>query len=70
MAVTTPTEGAGAIANARRCPNDDGTQVLRLNSRLKVVVLALGDAIPVEYAEAEWLEAVVAEDSYRIPPTQ
>ena len=28
---------------------------------LKVVVLALGDVIPVEYAEAPWLEAVVAE---------
>ena len=44
--VTTPTEGAGAIANARRCPNDDGTQVLRLNSRLKVVVLA-SDGSPI-----------------------
>src|SRR5436309_13829220 len=38
--VTTPSEGAAAIANARRCPNDDGPQVLRLNSRLKVVVQA------------------------------
>ncbi|MDG1060547.1 MAG: hypothetical protein P8O84_07575 [Synechococcus sp. cluster3_bin.96] len=28
---------------------------------LKVVVLALGDAIPVEYANATWLEAIVAE---------
>lgn len=28
---------------------------------LKVVVLALGDSIPVEYANAPWLEAVVAE---------
>lgn len=28
---------------------------------LKVVVLALGDAIPIEYANAPWLEAVVAE---------
>jgi DNA-binding NarL/FixJ family response regulator len=28
---------------------------------LKVVVLALGDVIPAEYAEAPWLEAVVAE---------
>jgi hypothetical protein len=44
--VTTPTEAAGAIANARRCPNDDGTQVLRLNSRLKVVVLA-SDGSPI-----------------------
>jgi len=44
--VTTPTEGAGAIVNARRCPNDDGTQVLRLNSRLKVVVLA-SDGSPI-----------------------
>lgn len=44
--VTTPTEGAAAIANARRCPNDDGTQVLRLNSRLKVVVLA-SDGSPI-----------------------
>ena len=38
--LTTPTEGAAAIANARHCPNKDGTQVLRLNSRLKVVVKA------------------------------
>jgi hypothetical protein len=37
--IVTPTEGAGAIANARRCPNDDGAQVLRLNSRLKVKVV-------------------------------
>jgi len=37
--LTTPTEGAAAIANARTCPNKDGTQILRLNSRLKVVVL-------------------------------
>jgi len=44
--VTTPTEGAAAIVNARRCPNDDGIQVLRLNSRLKVVVLA-SDGSPI-----------------------
>jgi hypothetical protein len=36
--VTTPTEGAAAIANARRCPNDDGPQVLKNNARLMVVV--------------------------------
>ena len=30
-------------------------------SALKVVVLALGDVIPAEYADAPWLEAVVAE---------
>jgi len=40
--LTTPTEGAAAIANARHCPNKDGTQVLRLNSRLKVVVKSAG----------------------------
>jgi hypothetical protein len=40
--LTTPTEGAAAIANARHCPNKDGTQVLRLNSRLKVVVKSGG----------------------------
>jgi DNA-binding NarL/FixJ family response regulator len=28
---------------------------------IKIVVLALGDVIPAEYAEAPWLEAVVAE---------
>src|SRR2546422_11250149 len=44
--VTTPSEGAAAIANAGRCPNDDGTQVLRLNSRLKVVVQA-SDGSPI-----------------------
>src|SRR5881628_1333551 len=38
--VTTPTEGTAAIANFRRCPNDDGTQVLRFGSRLKVVARA------------------------------
>jgi DNA-binding NarL/FixJ family response regulator len=31
---------------------------------LKVVVLALGDAIPQGYSEAEWIEAVVAEADY------
>lgn len=36
----------------------------RLQPQLKVVVLALGDAIPVEYAEASWLEAVVAEADF------
>ena len=35
-----------------------------LQPQLKVVVLALGDAIPVEYAEASWLEAVVAEADF------
>src|SRR5882757_5691916 len=44
--VTTPTEGAAAMANARRCPNDDGVQVLKLNSRLKVVVKA-SDGSPI-----------------------
>ena len=44
--VTTPTEGAAAIANARRCPNDDGIRVLKLNSRLKVVVKA-SDGSPI-----------------------
>jgi hypothetical protein len=43
---TTPTEGAAAIANARRCPNDDGIQVLRLNARLMVVVKA-SDGSPI-----------------------
>jgi len=32
--------------------------------QLKVVVLALGDLIPAEYAEAAWLEAVVAEADF------
>src|SRR5262245_2396540 len=44
--VTTPTEGAAAVANARRCPNDDGIQVLKLNARLKVVVKA-SDGSPI-----------------------
>lgn len=35
-----------------------------LQPELKVVVLALGDAIPVEYAAANWLEAVVAEADF------
>jgi len=51
--VTTPTEGAAAIVNARRCPATgttnsgvEGTQVLRLNARLKVVVKA-SDGSPI-----------------------
>jgi len=39
--VLTPTEGAGAIANARTCPNVDGIQVLRNNARLKIVVIGM-----------------------------
>jgi DNA-binding NarL/FixJ family response regulator len=35
-----------------------------LQPQLKVVMLALGDAIPVEHAEASWLEAVVAEADF------
>ncbi|MFM2080622.1 MAG: hypothetical protein RLZZ124_560 [Cyanobacteriota bacterium] len=35
-----------------------------LQPQLKVVVLALGDAIPVEYSDAPWLEAVVAEADF------
>ncbi|MEY4297164.1 MAG: hypothetical protein RLZZ423_343 [Cyanobacteriota bacterium] len=35
-----------------------------LQPELKVVVLALGDAIPVEYSDAAWLEAVVAEADF------
>lgn len=35
-----------------------------LQPQLKIVVLALGDAIPVEYADATWLEAVVAEADF------
>ena len=38
--VTTPTEGVLAIRNFRTCPDIDGAQVLRLNARLKIVVLA------------------------------
>src|SRR5258708_6744414 len=51
--MTTPTEGAAAIVNARRCPAtgssnvaQEGTQVLRLNARLKVVVKA-SDGSPI-----------------------
>src|SRR5712664_4008866 len=42
--ITTPTEGAAAIANARSCPNNDGPQVLKLNARLKIVVHASDDS--------------------------
>ena len=35
-----------------------------LQPQLKAVVLALGDAIPVEYSDAPWLEAVVAEADF------
>ena len=48
--------------------NGNGFELARkarqLQPQLKVVVLALGDAIPVEYAEASWLEAVVAEADF------
>jgi hypothetical protein len=36
----TLTVGGGAVGTARRCPNDDGVQVLRNWARLKVVVKA------------------------------
>jgi hypothetical protein len=41
-----PAGTGGAIGNARRCPNDDGTQVLKNNSRLKIVVRA-SDGSPI-----------------------
>ena len=48
--------------------NGNGFELARkarqMQPQLKVVVLALGDAIPVEYAEAGWLEAVVAEADF------
>ena len=48
--------------------NGNGFELARkarqMQPQLKVVVLALGDAIPVEYAEASWLEAVVAEADF------
>src|SRR5207244_1044852 len=36
--LSTPSEGAAALVNFRTCPNADGTQVLRFNSRLKIVL--------------------------------
>jgi len=36
----------------------------QMQPQLKVVLLALGDAIPREYSEAPWLEAVVAEADF------
>jgi len=44
--VTTPTEGQAAIANARFCPNKDGTQILRMSARLKIVLQA-SDGSPI-----------------------
>ncbi|MFM7652920.1 MAG: LuxR C-terminal-related transcriptional regulator [Vulcanococcus sp.] len=48
--------------------NGNGFELTRearsLQPDLKVVVLALGDAIPVEYSDAPWLEAVVAEADF------
>ena len=48
--------------------NGNGFELAReariLQPHLKVVVLALGDAIPVEYSDAPWLEAVVAEADF------
>ena len=48
--------------------NGNGFELARearsLQPELKVVVLALGDAIPVEYSDAPWLEAVVAEADF------
>ena len=46
----------------------NGFELVRLareaQPSLKVVVLALGDVIPAQYAEAHWLEAVVAEADF------
>jgi len=44
--IATPTEGAAAIGNTAYCPNKDGSQVLRRNARLKVVVKA-GNGSPI-----------------------
>jgi DNA-binding NarL/FixJ family response regulator len=46
----------------------NGFELVRLarevQNSLKVVVLALGDVIPAQYADADWLEAVVAEADF------
>ena len=46
----------------------NGFELVRLareaQPSLKVVVLALGDVIPAQYADADWLEAVVAEADF------
>jgi DNA-binding NarL/FixJ family response regulator len=46
----------------------NGFELVRLareaQPSLKVVVLALGDVIPAQYADAHWLEAVVAEADF------
>jgi DNA-binding NarL/FixJ family response regulator len=46
----------------------NGFELVRLARKvqpsLKVVVLALGDVIPAQYADADWLEAVVAEADF------
>jgi DNA-binding NarL/FixJ family response regulator len=48
--------------------NGNGFELVRLareiQPSLKVVVLALGDVIPAQYADADWLEAVVAEADF------
>lgn len=49
-------EGGNGFALAR--------QAVELQPDLKVVVLALGDAIPVEHRDASWLHAVVAEADF------
>ena len=70
------TDEAGCLAYLGREPyellictdhleNGNGFELARkareAQPRIKIVVLALGDVIPAEYAEAPWLEAVVAE---------
>ena len=46
----------------------NGFELVRLARKvqpsLKVVVLALGDVIPAQYVDADWLEAVVAEADF------
>jgi DNA-binding NarL/FixJ family response regulator len=48
--------------------NGNGFELVRLareiQPSLKVVVLALGDVIPAQYADADWLEAVVAQADF------
>jgi hypothetical protein len=44
--VSTPTEGNMALVSFRMCPNNDGTQVLPNNARVKVVVKA-SDGSPI-----------------------
>jgi hypothetical protein len=63
------TQDAAAIANARRCPNDDGGQVLKNNARLKIMMIGApsGTAmvgIPAQNICVLFNDSIIANSTY------